>query len=89
MDRYMTIGIQKKDALQVNTVQEMRKAIFRSRRNCTIVASCLANQECDGLSGEETMTMIAFDALVQLQRMYENTVDLINKTPYPSNTGEL
>lgn len=57
-------------------VSAMRKAITFGQRDSSLINRCLRVAEHNGLSGEETMVLLAYHALVQLEGMWERQLKL-------------
>jgi hypothetical protein len=66
------------------SIQEKRKRIFRARYDSSIVSECFSVQEVEGLSGEELMTIIAYHALVALERTWVQYLDVISTRAQPN-----
>lgn len=57
-------------------VRAMRKAIVFRQRDSALISRCLRMAEHAGLSGEETMVLIAYNALCQLEELFERQLEL-------------
>lgn len=53
-----------------NDVRAMRKAITFGRRDSTLINRCLTVAEYAGLSGDEMMTLLAYESLCMLEELF-------------------
>lgn len=59
-------------------VREQRKAIFKAARDSQLIRQSLDCQHYLGLNGEDMMTNLAFNALVQLESFYKRFLQTVN-----------
>lgn len=83
----LQVGIPKPEtAEEVNgaaTVDGMRRAILRSRRDSSVIANVLHSAELNGLSGEDTYAMLAYHALLMLEEAWRRELDTAFLHPLP------
>lgn len=85
----INIGISKPDLgggrqEQHLSIQEMRALIYRTAHcDSALIRNCLYRSEQEGLTGEDTMTLIAYQALRQLEDVYQRHVDTMMRQPVP------
>jgi len=77
----MALGLERpttpEEQLRIQSdVSAMRRAITYGRRDSSLIARCLQIAEIQGLSGEETMTMLAYNALVELEGSWQRCMKL-------------
>lgn len=65
------IGISPRDGQYRISPQEMRKEIFDCQRDSMLVVNSIHRAQQSGFGGEDTMTVIAYFAMVQLQEVFE------------------
>lgn len=53
------------------TIDEMRKAIYEGSFDSPLIRHALNNAYLSGMSGEDKYAMLAYHALVELQRAHE------------------
>jgi hypothetical protein len=80
----MVVGIRKPEDLEILTIEERRNAIRHARRDSAIVAQAYRWAEVDRLSDLELMTVIAYEALVALERTTQAWSDHLNRCPNPT-----
>lgn len=72
-------------------LDRMRKAITFGQRDSGLISMCFRTAEANGLNGEETMTLIAYHALCQLEEFWRRQVTLTMLDPRammrPDNQG--
>lgn len=66
------------------SVDEMRRDIQRQARHSKIIYSILDAARHQGKSGEDMYAMLAYYALIDLERLYQQQLTSIMKTPSPS-----
>lgn len=54
----------------------MRKAITRGQRDSALIQRCLMIGEANGLSGEETLVVLAYNALCELETSWRMRLEL-------------
>jgi len=69
------------DVDQESTIQGKRQRIYRYSRENSMVRCVLRAAESMGLSGEDTMTWLAYEALKRVEHMEEITLEYINTHP--------
>jgi hypothetical protein len=69
-------------------ISAMRRAIARARRESSLINRSLQVAEIQGLSGEETYVLIAYNALIQLQEMWEYQIKLARLDIHQPFLGE-
>lgn len=57
-------------------VSAMRRAITFGQRDSAIIRRCLIMAERNGLSGEETYVLLAYNALLELERSWQLNLKL-------------
>jgi hypothetical protein len=57
-------------------VSAMRKAITFGQRDSSLINRCLRIAEANGLSGEETYVLLAYNALLQLEDFWRDRLKL-------------
>jgi hypothetical protein len=65
------------------TMDGMRQAIARGSRDSALIRNCLNAAEYRGLSGEDKYVLLAYHALVELEKFWQQTVELRMKLPNP------
>ena len=74
-DYHIPLGLERAEALDAqlaiqNDVRAMRKAITFGQRDSALINRCLRVAEHNGLSSEETMVLLAYNALCQMEEMW-------------------
>lgn len=73
-------------AAEVNAradINGMRQAILRGQRDSALIANCLRQAEYLGLSGEDTHVLLAYHALIALEKSYQTVSKFVRLTPNP------
>lgn len=65
------------------TVEGMRRRIQKYRYNDAFTRAVLDSAYVRGLSGEDTMTVLAFEALRRLERLTDVQIDHVMRSPMP------
>lgn len=61
----------------------MRAAIYRGARESALIAQVLLEADMRGLNGEDRYTVLAYQALIQLEVTYRKLLEYINRSPLP------
>ena len=75
-----------KTAAEVNAradINGMRQAILRGQRDSALIASCLRQAEYVGLNGEDTYVLVAYHALIALEKAHQQVSEFVRLTPNP------
>lgn len=67
---------------KASTPQEMRQALERATHEAHVVRRAFYIARERGYSGEDTMTLLAFQALLALNEVHHQLIDFINRTPH-------
>ena len=71
------------DVEQESTIQGQRQRIYRYSRESALVNNVLRASEARGLSGEDTMTALAYEALKRLEHIESLMLDQAYISPPP------
>lgn len=71
------------DVEQESTVQGKRQRIYRYSRENSLTHALLRQSEAMGLSGEDTMTWLAYEALKRVEQLEAHFIEQINMSPTP------
>jgi hypothetical protein len=63
------------------SVDEMRQAIDRARRDSSLIRNTMDTARFQGMSGEDTYVMLAYYALRQLEQHYKINMQWLNLQP--------
>lgn len=63
------------------TINGMREAIFKGSFESALIRQCLQSADIAGLNGEDRYTLLAYRALITLERYYKMHMKLINCNP--------
>lgn len=63
------------------TFDDMRKRIIAGSRDSALINSCYRAAEALGLSGEDRYVMLAFYALIELERRHQDSLQLYTARP--------
>lgn len=69
------------------TCNEMRTAIHDGSYDSALIRQCLHTAHYAGMSGEDTYVLLAYQALVQLERTYQQLATLHNLLPVTKPLG--
>lgn len=64
------------------TCDEMRKAIHDSYHDSALIKQCLYTAARTGMSGEDTYVLLAYHALLQLERAHRRLQELNTLLPF-------
>jgi hypothetical protein len=84
------VGLQKphmdprREEYHLSINQLRREVRITGLRNSSLVRACIHRAEIEGLSGEDTMTLIAYFALRHLEDVAQQLADEFNQRPRPS-----
>jgi hypothetical protein len=78
----ITLGIVKPKEYPKD-VREMRKAIQDAARDSYLIRNALDSGRYMGLNGEDTYTLLAYHALIELERHFQVNMDYLNVMPSP------
>jgi hypothetical protein len=59
----------------------MRRAIKDARYDCTTIHAVMEAAQVRGLNDSDTFVLLAYHALVSLQRSHEQAVEMLNRAP--------
>ena len=68
---------------QLSTVDGMRRAIMKAAYDSALIRQCLLVADHAGLSGEDRYAMLAYHALRQLEDLYQQHSDVLDRLPMP------
>ena len=74
----MTFHIQmglKKQKIPADNFNSMRRAILEASRDSGLIHACLIQAEHQGLSGEDTYTLLAFHSLQMLEEFWQRNME--------------
>ena len=83
-EEQITIGIRKEHWHAV-TPEQMRVAIFKSARDSGLVRSVMTTADFNGLSAEDRYTLLAYHALMLLEKYAQMNIDMLHTMPMPPN----
>lgn len=63
------------DVREVETIQGKRKRLYRFSRDNALVNAVMMNAAARGLSGEDTMTWLAYEALLRVEMLEGQILD--------------
>lgn len=66
------------------TADEMRIAIREAAMDSSLIHNALMSREINGLSGEDTYVLLAYYALIELERNWQANMKRISLQPTPS-----
>ena len=66
------------------TINGMRQAILRGQRDSALINSCLRQAEYAGMSGEDLYVLLAYHALIALEKTHQNLSKWVSLTPNPT-----
>jgi hypothetical protein len=66
-----------------STIEGMRRAIYQASRESVLIRQILRIAEVRGLSGDDTMTMLAYHALRSLEDQWEVNLRTAELSPIP------
>jgi len=77
----MKMGLERPHALEdqlaiQSDVSAMRKAIFRGQFESSLIRACMNTAQHNGLSGEETYVLLAYQALISLEGFWQDQLKL-------------
>lgn len=75
-----TVGIEKPEK-DPATVDEMRQAIERARRDSGLISNVIGIAHYKGMSGEDKYAMLAYHALRQLEATHKQLLQMLYTTP--------
>lgn len=70
-----------------STPAGMRAAIYRGARDSALICQVLHEADMRGLSGEDRYSVLAYQALIQLEIKHQQLLNYINRTPMPQFTN--
>lgn len=74
------VGLENPETL-AQSPNEMREAIHKGSYESAIVRQCMMTAQRMGLSGEDTYVLLAYHALLALERHSEINMEYLMKTP--------
>jgi hypothetical protein len=84
-DYRIHIGIRapesKADAEDANTLDGMRRAIFRASRDSALVRNAMYAADVQGMSGEDRYVVLAYNALVLLESTHQRLMRCVERSP--------
>ncbi len=78
----ITLGIEAPKQL-ANTTDEMRRAIREASRHSALIKNSLESGRYNGLSGEDTYVLLAYHALIELERHWQMNMKHASMLPGP------
>lgn len=72
-----------KQAVRHNDFQAMRQAIEKGARDSGLISNCLNAARAQGLSGEDTYTLLAFHALQMMEDFWKKNLQIAYLAPNP------
>lgn len=76
------MGLPKQD-VRYNDFQAMRQAIEKGARDSGLIYNCLNTARAQGLSGEDTYTLLAFHALQMMEDFWKKNLQTAYLSPTP------
>lgn len=71
----MSMGLRRpktKEQIERETeINGMRQSILRAQRDSNLIAGCLHTAQREGLSGEDTYVLLAYNALILLEEQFQ------------------
>lgn len=67
----------------ITDINSMRQAMERGSRDSSLINSVLNHARYAGLSGEDKYAMLAYEALLQLERQWRMNMDTLRLSPMP------
>lgn len=80
-DAMPAVGLRFDESKLPVTIAEMRKIIEEARYDSSTINSAMMAAEAQRLSDSDTFVLLAFTALVSLQRSHEQAVEMLNRAP--------
>lgn len=71
----------KTETEEQSTADGMRRAIYLAQRDSALVREIMIRADVMGLSGEDRYVALAYNALVQLERVHQSLLDHVMKSP--------
>jgi len=75
------VGLRFDDSKAPISVADMRKIIEESRYDSNTINAAMTAADAQGLSDVDRFVLLAFTAVVSLQRSHEKTVEMLNRAP--------
>jgi hypothetical protein len=80
---HIPMGIEQDYKEVVCVPNEMRRRIEKARRDSALIAQTLRNAEYEGWSGEDKYVVLAYRALVALERLHKQMLSYMQQATAP------
>lgn len=77
----IVLGI--KPEKEARTCDDMRRAISIAARDSHLIRTCRDMAEVNGMSGEDAYVLLAYNALIELERQWTQNMRHISLSPSP------